>query len=375
MKQTAQVRRIRQEMASNQAAWNATRHRTSTNDEQEYERDREKELDRMASKATVTLYTLAPVTLDKPGTESVGAYWLYRDATVPEQALREVIVPRGDMVAQMQAYRLKIPYITFSEEGLGKALAKGIVYRHDDNGIACDPIKAAISVTTNTKEATPMAKNPKRPVVVTPQVATTDRAPRGIQPAPSALDAILATPIVVPVSKEVPAEELMPQAVLDAVTRKAVPLPTERTEAQLVAGMAPGFAMHADMYKAFVQAFKQALADEGLVMVPQTCLTAPGVAAAPAPVKDPDIWDILGDGTGAPVTPVPVKPVSTLRLFTGTSAPHEARQRSGKTPVETIHAIQRAWKSGKVTQADLAEKYKMNEKKVWYFCNRAKQLV
>ena len=78
---------------------------------------------------TVTLYTLAPATLDKPGTESVGSYWLYKDDNVPEQALREVVMPESSHVAQHQAYTLKTPYITYTEVGLGKALAKGIVYR------------------------------------------------------------------------------------------------------------------------------------------------------------------------------------------------------------------------------------------------------
>ena len=44
---------------------------------------------------TVTLNTLAPATLDRAGTESVGSYWLYTYETVPEQALREVVMPEA----------------------------------------------------------------------------------------------------------------------------------------------------------------------------------------------------------------------------------------------------------------------------------------
>jgi hypothetical protein len=95
-----------------------------------------------------------------------------------------------------------------------------------------------------------------------------------------------------------------------------------------------------------------------------------------APVV-PDAWgDMLGE------VQAPVKPKSTLQVFTGgkqgtPKAPKvQGKVRKGTTDPAIIKAIQKAWNTGKVTQAALAEKYGLDDKKVWYFCSsRCKQLV
>lgn len=396
------VKRARQALHDNQQAWNSTMHRGKEEVRQEPEEE------------VVTLYTLAPASLDKPGTVDVGGYWLYSDDNVPEQVLREVVVDRESSVAQLQAYRLKIPYITFSEEGLQKALVKGTVYRADNgtSGVAFDPIKAAIELSKNKKEDTSMAKKPvvklsvaTKPVAtitevehagmpkpVTPQVPTTDRTPLGMAPACRALDAILAAPIVA--SGNVSDPIMTGKAHPIDIPKKSLPLPIERTEDAIVAGMelrsmSPD--MYADMYRGFLRAFKQALQEEGLVIVPAMALHGPaqpgcGEEAPTAPVPVP--FDPLADSmasileaAAACVKPqTPAKAKSTLVLGPGVGkAPKAPVQdipgNNGKVPVDTIIAIQTAWKHKTATQAELAAKYGIDDKKVWYLVNRAKSLI
>lgn len=404
------VKRARQALHDNQQAWHSTMHRGKEEVRQEPEEE------------IVTLYTLAPASLDKPGTVDVGGYWLYSDENVPEQVLREVLVDKERSVAQLQAYRLKIPYITFSEEGLQKALVKGLVYRADNgtHGIAFDPIKAAIENAKKIEDTT-MAKKPgvkasvatkpqatitevehaNMPKPVTPQVPTTDRTPLGVAPvtkapariaivikdepetpACSALDAILAAPIAQP-------------------GKKHLPLPAERTEEAIVAGMNPDYAMNAAMYKAFVQAFRQALAEEGLVIVPMehaAGMAGCGEEAPSAPVPHDPTWDAWSALMDVPQTPVPHDPVGDAwsSIMDAPKVPAKAKStlvlgphvgkapkapvqdipgNNGKVPVDTIIAIQTAWKNKTATQAELAAKYNLNDKAVWYYCNRAKSLI
>lgn len=433
------VKRARQALHDNQQAWNSTMHRGK----EELRQEPEEEI--------VTLYTLAPASLDKPGTLDVGGYWLYSDDNVPEQVLREVLVDKESSVAQLQAYRLKIPYITFSEEGLQKALVKGLVYRADNgvSGVAFDPIKAAIENakkaedTTNpivaaidatiaeveealkqTEEKITMAKKPvvkasvaTKPVAtitevehagmpkpVTPQVPTTERTPLGVAPvtkapariaivikdepetpetpACSALDAILAAPIAQP-------------------SKKHLPLPKERTEDAIVAGINPDYAMNAAMYKAFVQAFRQALAEEGLVIVRMehaAGMAGCGEGEKEAPVPHDPTWDAWSALMDVPQEVVPVDPVgdawssimdapkvpakakSTLVLGPNVGKAPKAPVQDipgnhGKVPVDTIIAIQTAWKNKTATQAELAARYGITDKAVWYLVHRAKQYV
>ena len=320
---------------------------------------------------TVTLYTLAPATLDKPGTESMGSYWLYSSEQVPEQALREVVMSEEKYYAQKEAYTRKMPYITFTEVGLAKALKRGEVYRHDNgvSGVAFDPMKAVLAVekSSNQKEveAMPRTKIEKLPArtqkvqdirekekaPVVPQVpALEGMTPLGLLPDAKirTLDAILATPIVVKEENK-PAQ---PVVVASAYSLAHDPLYVQL--AQLVVGL---------------QNKVESLEHRLLVKF----LEAEQGQKAPEPVKDPDIWDILGDGTGAP-QPVAVKPKSPLRILTQPAAPKEARAQSGKTDPAIVKAIQTAWKGGKTTQAALAAQYGMTDKRIWAICNRMAQL-
>lgn len=363
---------------------------------------------------TDVIYTLAPVTLDKIGSRSMGAsQWLYKDDNVPEQSLRKVVVYPAHVVEQLQAYRLKVPYITFTQKGLEKAQAKGLVYRKDEEEIS--PIVAGIDATIATienaidqtaKEIT-MAKNTKTPK------APTTKTPTDVTQSKDALDNA-----IIPATKEdngildilrMHAERLttkdIPQpsrlSALDAILaapiggatlvrnpppQKALPLPEEKTEDAIVAAMNPGFAIHADMYKAFVQAFKQALKEEGLVIVPAHALVPmePGCGEE-EPKEEPKAHDPIGDAWGSMMDEpkVPAKPKSTLVL--GPNVPkapkapktpaHDIPGNNGKVPVDTIIAIQTAWKNKTATQAELAVKYGMDPKKVWFFCNRSKSLI
>jgi hypothetical protein len=339
---------------------------------------------------TVTLYTLAPISLDKPGTESVGSYWLYRELPtfvvnipgealaayddIPGQALREVIMPESKHIAQHQAY---VNHRTFTEVGLNKALARGEVYRPDEQSSP-----ASTDNTNNTeKEAQVMpAKKPLNKAQKAAQEKLDDLYGKKdpaqekeyiekIGKEVSALDAILAQPIVDMAA--------MVQAGQEAMVEKMAQAIDEREDKALARSLSmqpvgPCVRMPVDI-KALAQAIIQELKAAGLVMAQQSILP---VAVEPEPVREPDIWDILGDGTGSstPMVP-PAKPKSTLRVFTKpTPADKTVRASSGKTDPAIVKAIQHAWRSGKVTQAELALKYGMDDKKVWYFCNRAKQL-
>ena len=343
----------------------------------------------------VTLYTLAPASLDKPGTESVGSYWLYASETVPEQALREVVMPAESHVAQHQAYTLKTPYITFTEVGLGKALARGEVYRSDEQ-VELIKTMVADDNKANKKEVEMPAR---KKAVVTPQVeALPGMTPAGLsveyveqikkdiaameKPTVSALDAILAQPIA-HIMKQAPIgvpEEFL-RKVVPAV---ATPVVKEGEAMVNPSGDAPA-RIHVDgasqstiafddsMYVMFVKAFKQALREEGLVIVPARIL-AQGLEeeAEPEPAKELDIWDVLGGYDTPPAQPAGRK--STLQVFTNKPAEKVVRARGGKTDPAIVKAIQQAWNSGKVTQESLAHKYGMDAKKVWHLCNRAAQL-
>ena len=371
-----------------------------------------------SSMSLTTFFTLAPGALDKDGTQEVRSGWLFQGVNGPEP-IRQVLVPSTQAGAQMNAYLAPIPYIAFNEETLEKYIKQGKVTKASTNGIAFDPIKAAIELsTTTTQEDTtmPRTKSEKLPArtakvealrTKTPQgPAIKDTAPLGILPDAKirTLDAILATPIALaPVVPHDSPEGRQHAAIAELKTRmdtpkKPIALPQERSEQALVAALAPAYvpaySLSSDPLYVQLVASVEALAQEMRVMARR--LEAQG-AQAPVPALTmhdilSNVWeDIIGSvdiPEKAPVVPdawgdmlgevqAPAKPKSTLKVFAGgNTAPKVERQGGSKTDPAIIKAIQKAWRDKTHTQVQLAAKYGMDEKKVWYFCSsRCKQYV
>ena len=336
------------------------------------------------------IFTLAPRGLDRGDTKEVPCTWLYTG--VASQALpvpvRKVLVPEIQLERQINAYLHPTPYITFQEQTLEKYIKQGKV---TEAPVSEDVLEKQETMIRNAivpnKESNTMPKS-KTPAIPSAQeqdhivkklIADNERvnaiekkalAQLDATPTPSALDAILAQPIV--------------PAPITIAPKRALALPEERSEQAIVQGMAPGFALHADMYKAFVQAFKQALKEEGLIIVKANALQHGGdETSAPEPVPYDPMADCLAAiEEAAAQAQAPAKPKSTLQIFTGgkttpkSAAKGQAKASGGKTNPAIIKAIQQAWNSGKTTQSALAEKYNMDAKKIWYFCSsRCKQYV
>jgi len=104
--------------------------------------------------------------------------------------------------------------------------------------------------------------------------------------------------------------------------------------------------------------------------MPQCRLIVPHVDKEPEPVVVP--FDPLADSMAS------ILEAATTWRKLGKDIPPSTGASAGKTPVETVKAIQQAWNNRHkkpVTQAELAVKYHMDEKKVWYYCNRYKQVA
>lgn len=336
------VQRQRQAMASKQKAWDET----------------------MGDKK-VTLYTLAPATLDRAGTESVGSYWLYRDDDVPEQALREVTMPESKHIAQHQAY---IGHQTYTEVGLKKALARGEVYRHDNgiSGVAFDPMKAVLAIDkqANQKEvqAMPAKKLNKAQQIAAEKFARETQIEAhyaAVEKTPSALEAILAAPIVA-------------AAVVEGIEPEPVDMAAEQEEKALARAisMQPVGTMPID-YKTLAQEIIAALKAEGLVMA-HAGIMPPAVEPEPAHVplsaREDSVASIMAAMNDTPMAQ-PAKPRSTLKVFT-TSNPAEktvtAQRRTSSVDDTRVAAIRKDYLSGGMTQAALARKYDLSNQKIWH---------
>lgn len=379
-------------------------------EEEELEEETEEEVSAPAPVHLKAIFTLAPRTLDKGDTKEVGCHWLYQGTTKQglNQPIRKVLVPEIQAQNQINAYLHPTPYLTFQEQSLEKYITQGKV---TEAPVSEEVLEEQTAMILNTIAPNKEDAMPKKPIVkvqtsIKP-VATITEVVHANMPAPSALDAILAQPIA-HIMQQAPVgvpEEFLTRL---AAPKRPLALPEERSEDALVQGMNPPSLqtltqLVQEMSMLLHKVAAESKANNELLsayccMVDVLINKTPGCGeeSAPAPEPEPEIWGSILDVATMPapiappvwgneldmlVEPVASKVKSTLTVFTGgqkapNAAPKAARKGGSKTDPAIIKAIQKAWNTGKVTQAALAEKYGIDDKKVWYFCSsRCKQLV